>query len=52
MADGATAPDIVLRSHAKHGVSKDGPSLLASWFETRRTALLTMKALVPYGGAR
>jgi hypothetical protein len=36
--------DLILRSRAKRGVSKDGRERSASWFETRRfAALLTMR---------
>src|SRR4029077_15001182 len=35
---------LILRSHAKHGVSKDEATASASWFETPRCArLLTMR---------
>jgi len=33
--------DLILRSRAKRGVSKDGPR--ATWFETALTRLLTMR---------
>jgi hypothetical protein len=33
--------DLILRSHAERGVSKDGPR--ATWFETALARLLTMR---------
>jgi hypothetical protein len=38
--------DLILRSRAKRGVSKDGREHSTSWFETRRfAARLTLRAL-------
>jgi hypothetical protein len=35
---------LILRSPAKQGVSKDGQARGPAWFETRLTALLTMRS--------
>jgi hypothetical protein len=41
---------LILRSVAKRCVSKD--EFMASWFETRKDALLTMRRAVRYEGRR